>query len=78
MTYLLPDKVKKGYLLVKVRPYIPLSLVCYSLGHHRNNCGKRPRCKRCSEQEHQGPCEKVECCLCGKDHVTLDKKCEAY
>ena len=80
----LPEKVKIGYQIFKVEPYIPSPLRCFKcqkFGHHSNNCKRQAICARCGSADHfnDKECDKVfNCPNCKGEHSAFDKNCPLY
>lgn len=52
----IPEKIRIGYMQVKVRPYIPKPLICrkcQNLGHSEFWCKKKPVCAFCAKDIHE-------------------------
>jgi hypothetical protein len=79
----LPTAIQVGYLNVKVEPYIPNPIRCFScqkFGHLSKNCQKPPACANCGSIGHDyNSCDNSSKCLnCEKDHPSSSKKCEKW
>jgi hypothetical protein len=79
----LPTAIQVGYINVKVDPYIPNPIRCFScqkFGHLSKNCQKPPACANCGSLEHDfNSCNQLSKCLnCGRDHPSSSKKCEKW
>ena len=80
----LPDRVKVGYLSVRVRLYIPDPVRCYkcqAFGHVSQRCREQQRCACCSESDHEAKdCKSAtfKCANCGGPHKASDRKCETF
>ena len=79
----LPTAIQVGYLNVKVEPYIPNPIRCFScqkFGHLSKNCNKPPACANCGSIEHDfNSCQQPSKCLnCDQEHPSSSKKCEKW
>ena len=80
----LPDRVKVGYLSVRVRLYIPDPVRCYkcqAFGHVSQRCREQQRCAVCAESDHEAKdCKSTtfKCANCGCPHKASDRKCETF
>jgi hypothetical protein len=79
----LPTAVQVGYLNVKIDPYIPNPIRCFScqkFGHLSKNCQKPPACANCGSIEHNyNSCNQPPKCLnCNQEHPSSSKKCEKW
>lgn len=77
-----PPRVVKYYMaIVKVAPYEPKRMVCFSchtIGHMAKYCPRKPVCKKCGRiHDETLPCERtLFCAACKKDgHLAVDPKC---
>ena len=82
----LPREVTVGYVVVKVRQYIPSPMRCFNclrFGHTRDSCRNQPTCSKCSAGDHlskECESEDLKCVNCDKNerpHSALDPKCPA-
>jgi hypothetical protein len=79
----LPGSIKAGYLCVKVDPFIPNPLRCFScqaFGHHQSTCKRTKICPKCSLAAHgDDPCNgPIKCVNCGADHPTYASSCPRW
>ena len=79
----LPKEVKVGYLICKVRLYIPNPRRCFKCqgyGHGKSTCKHEPVCARCGETGHDfKDCQQDPWCIhCHGEHPASDKKCPMY
>lgn len=77
-----PPRVVKYYMaIVKVAPYQPKRMVCFSchtVGHMSKYCPRKPVCKKCGRTHDETlPCERtLFCAACKRDgHLAVDPKC---
>ena len=67
--------------MVRVRPYRPRVLQCFScygFGHASRVCVKDKICVNCSQPEH-GECSRPKVCVnCKGEHCARDKECKVY
>ncbi|GFR98133.1 RNA-directed DNA polymerase from mobile element jockey [Elysia marginata] len=79
-----PFEVKKGYLPVKVRPYVPTPMHCFRchrFGHGRDRCRAREElCVKCGEPGHRGEesKRKPRCVNCKGEHPANSRSCPKY
>ena len=82
----IPREIPVGYVMVKVRQYIPNPMRCYRclrFGHTKDHCRNRPTCGMCAASDHTGDSCTTEiwkCVNCGDDqtpHNAFDPKCPA-
>jgi len=69
----LSSKVKVGYMLLRVKQYIPRPLMCFkynSYGHVANHCRRKLRCSICHGKQKYSECIVVapKCPNCGGSH----------
>ena len=79
----LPAEVKLGYLLFRVKQYIPKPLRCFkcnSFGHVASYCRGRERCSNCGGEDKYNECnaDTAKCPNCGGNHSANDKVCPRY
>ena len=79
----LPSEVRTGYLLFKIRPYIPNPLRCFKcnrFGHVVHHCKIKELCSKCGEQHSWTVCPStaLNCPNCHGKHVANDKSCPRY
>ena len=79
----LPAEVKIGYMIEKVRLYIPNPRRCFNCqdyGHGKDSCNHSQRCANCGNQGHDfKDCgEKPKCFHCYEGHATSDKSCPKF
>lgn len=79
----LPACVKAGYLMIRVKPYIPNPLRCFKcqrFGHHQSNCKNSEKCAKCGEEAHLGSeCTKPVCCVnCSQSHTSFSRDCPKF
>ena len=63
-----PEKIKIGYCIVNVQPYIPNPLRCFQcqkFGHSKKWCKNKPACWKCGSEGHDGSdcTSETVCCL---------------
>ena len=80
-----PEKIKMGYLNLKVETYIPNPLRCFNCqkyGHGRTSCKRRSSvCGKCGQQDHEElACqeEKPKCANCEGSHPAYSKSCPLW
>ena len=77
----LPEKVRVGWMAIKVRPFTPNPTRCFKcqrFGHVANNCKGKERCGRCSLEGHNSKSCKAEtpkCAGCGNEHEAWSRSC---
>jgi len=79
----LPSEVSIGYLLFKIRPYIPIPLLCFKcnrFGHVAYHCKRNERCSKCGEQHSWTVCPStaLNCPNGHGKHAANDKSCPRY
>lgn len=76
-----PEKIRVGFLTVKVDPYIPNPYRCYNCygyAHPTKQCKKAAVCANCGQARHteNSICDKPPSCInCSGKHNALDRKC---
>ena len=79
-----PEKIKLGYYIANVQPYIPNPLRCFQcqkFGHSKRWCKNKPACWKCGCEGHDGSecTSETTCCLnCKGDHYTSSKSCPVW
>ena len=79
-----PEKLKIGYYITNVQPYIPNPLRCFQcqkFGHSKKFCKNEIACWKCGKVGHDGGDCKSEtvCCLnCNGDHFASSKSCPIW
>lgn len=70
---------------IRNKPKAPIMCKnCQTFGHSQANCGRRPRCVRCSDNHHYSQCDKPKynnvpkCVNCSEAHTANYKGCKAY
>ena len=81
--FILPDRVKVGFMSFRVHEFIPKPIRCYKCqryGHVATSCRSTLRCSRCSESHEYEECQAqdLKCCLCGGDHSAAYKGCRKF
>lgn len=79
----LPDRVRAGFLSLRVRPYFPNPLRCYQcqrFGHVSQNCVFAAVCPSCGKDNHgDSACLPPPSCVnCGESHSPRYKGCSVY
>ncbi|XP_024085657.1 uncharacterized protein LOC112128097 [Cimex lectularius] len=78
----LPEEIVLDFLKVKVRPYEPNPLLCFSCFRYRHikNFCKIVNCGKCGENSHDtANCPNPPHCLnCSGSHAAYDKSCSVY
>jgi hypothetical protein len=80
---ILPKSIKAGYTNIKVSPYIPNPLRCFTcqgFGHHQSTCNRKKICARCGQPEHgTNPCNGTpHCANCKGDHPAFSTSCPKW
>ena len=79
-----PEKLKIGYYITYVQPYIPNPLRCFQcqkFGHSKKFCKNEIACWKCGKPGHDGgDCSsETVCCLnCHGDHFASSKSCPIW
>ena len=79
-----PEKIKIGYYIANVQPYIPNPLRCFQcqkFGHSKRWCKNKPACWKCGCEGHDGSecSSETTCCLnCKGDHYASSKSCPVW
>jgi len=79
----LPAEVKLGYLLFRVKQFIPKPLRCFKcnrFGHVASHCRGRERCSNCGGEHKYSECnaDTAKCPNCGGNHSANDQICPRY
>ena len=83
-THIPPAKIKIGYYIVNVQPYVPNPLRCFNcqkFGHSKKWCKNHLHCWKCGEEGHDGSdcaSETVSCLNCKGDHFASSKSCPVW
>jgi hypothetical protein len=80
---ILPTSIKAGYSIIKVEPYIPNPLRCFTCqgyGHHQATCRRAKICARCGKPDHgTETCTIAPCCAnCKGDHPAYATSCPKW
>jgi len=80
---ILPKSIKAGYTHIKVEPYIPNPLRCFTcqgFGHHQSTCKRNKVCARCGQSDHGSePCTAApHCANCNGDHPAYATSCPKW
>jgi len=80
---LLPEKIKVGFMVVRVDPYIPNPMRCFKcqkFGHTASRCKRPAVCSVCAEEGHDDrSCGKnPKCVNCEGDHPAFSKNCPLW
>ena len=79
-----PEKLKIGYYIVNVQPYVPNPLRCFQcqkFGHSKKWCKNQLTCWKCGSEGHDGgdcTAETVCCLNCKGDHYASSKSCPVW
>ena len=78
-----PQQIKIGYLVAKVRQYIPNPMrcsKCFKYGHTKKHCKSDTiTCKDCGEENiDKHICKEVKCINCKEAHTATSKECPKY
>ena len=78
-----PNKLKVGFLVLSVAPYIPNPMRCFKcqlFGHHQGYCKRDAVCSKCGKQGHDDKtCTQDPCCVnCKGSHPAYSKDCPKW
>ena len=79
-----PEKLKIGYYVVTVQPYIPNPLRCFQcqkFGHSKKWCKNKLACWKCGSEGHDGSectSETTSCLNCKGNHCASSKSCPVW
>ena len=75
-------EIKIGYLITKVKTYIPNPLRflnCQKFGHHKEKCTRPPTCKNCRETGNHIDCQQSpKYASCKQNHSADFKECKLW
>lgn len=82
----LPETVTAGYIVLRVRPYVPQPMRCFNcqaFGHTTKSCEKEPICAICakvtSDSHNSKECKQpAKCSNCPANHPSFSRECEIY
>lgn len=80
----IPDNVHVGYILVRVRPYIPDPVRCFrcqSFGHTTHKCRGDAKCAKCASTLHcTTDCNSLttNCANCSGTHPVWSRRCPTF
>jgi len=79
----LPPKIKVGFLMVRVDPYIPNPMRCFKCqryGHTANRCKRSSVCAVCAEEGHddRSCTNPKKCANCEGNHPVFSKDCPQW
>jgi hypothetical protein len=79
----LPTKIRTGYEMVSVEPYIPNPLRCFKcqqFGHGQSTCSRKPICPKCGLDAHgDDACNRTPICInCKGDHPSYVPICPMW
>lgn len=83
-TTTLPETVTAGYIICRVRPFVPNPRRCFRcqrFGHGSQVCRGKATCAKCGEPDHLSDnCtnDKVHCVNCKGDHPTYSRSCPQW
>ena len=82
---IIPEKIKVGYTMERVEPFILNPLRCYKCQryeHHEDNCRRKELCGKCGQQNtdhHINDCDfPNKCANCGGDHPVYSRSSESW
>lgn len=80
---ILPKSISAGYTKIKVEPFIPNPLRCYTcqrFGHHQSTCKGNKICARCGQPDHgTDSCTAApHCANCNGDHPAYATSCPKW
>jgi hypothetical protein len=80
---ILPKSINAGYMHIKVEPYIPNPLRCFTcqgLGHHQSTCKRSKICAKCSKPDHgtDACTSPVHCINCDGGHPAYASSCPKW
>ena len=77
----LPESIKVAFLRVKVTPFVPSPMRCFTchrFGHISKFCKETPKCERCGQDKHDGSqCDAV-CTNCKGQHSASSRACPRW
>ena len=83
-TKVLPEKIRIGWMSVRVRQYVADPLRCYHCqryGHLAKVCKGKETCPKCSEEGHSSSAcqaESAKCASCKGDHEVWSRTCPKF
>jgi len=80
---ILHKSINAGFARIKVEPYIPNPLRCFTcqgFGHHQSTCKRNKICARCGQPDHgTDPCTATPHCVnCNGDHPAYATSCPKW
>src|SRR3989441_6888699 len=80
---ILPKSINAGYTKIRVQPYIPNPLRCFTcqgFGHHQSTCKRNKICARCGQPDHgTDTCMATpHCSNCNGDHPAYATSCPKW
>lgn len=80
----LPESLKLGYVVHRVRPYIPNPRRCFKcqrFGHTLQSCRGKETCAKCASTDHHAiscAAQEVKCVNCAGPHPAYSRKCQKF
>jgi len=79
----LPRSINAGYTKIRVEPYIPNPLRCFTCqgyGHHQSTCKRNKICARCGQSNHgtEACTAAPHCANCSGDHPAYATSCPKW
>lgn len=79
----LPERIKLGFMVIKIDPYVPNPMRCFQcqkFGHTASNCKHEKVCCVCSEKGHddRSCSNQPKCANCEGNHTSFSKDCPLF